>query len=153
MEGEAVIVDVGADVARLWLAQMAAKGVTVTLVKSRLRLSPARAYQAMSDEQLLTLRHQRAAIVALLRDGGAPFASVVASPEEVEREAIPEPAAASTLCAHCRRPTVDCEARRTTHIRWWRAVHHAHQDEARRRDDEKTAEMKASLARKDAPRW
>jgi hypothetical protein len=73
------------DVITSWLEALTARGVKVTLRGNRLWLHPPEAYHTLTDDELLTLRHHRAAIKARLIDGAA-----IAVPEP----ATPEPKAA-----------------------------------------------------------
>jgi hypothetical protein len=58
-------------VAAAWLAGLAARGVTVTLVKNRIRMQPETAYKALTADELLVLRDHRPAIRDALRGGAS----------------------------------------------------------------------------------
>jgi hypothetical protein len=52
-----------------WLEGLAARGVTVTVRNNRLWLHPASAHRSLTDDEVLTLRHHRSEIKALVREG------------------------------------------------------------------------------------
>lgn len=57
------------DKARAWVQALQARGVRLTVRNGRLSLHPASAYKQQSDEELLTLRHCRSEIKALVASG------------------------------------------------------------------------------------
>ena len=83
------------DVAASWLRGLAARGVRVTLHRNRIRLHPASAYRALTDAEILTLRHHRAAIKELVR-AGIPLDVVRTTP--TAEKATPEPAPPCPYC-------------------------------------------------------
>jgi hypothetical protein len=53
------------EIAEGWVNKLRARGVTVAVRNNRLWLCPASAYQSLSDDEILTLRHHRGAIKAI----------------------------------------------------------------------------------------
>jgi len=101
------------DVAVAWVEALVARGVTLTVRNNRLSMHPPSAYSALSDEELLTLRHNREAIKAVVREGGAqpptPTAghtSFVAPAEVVSSTATVQ---AKARCSYCMRVCVGPE--------------------------------------------
>lgn len=80
-----------------WLQALASRGVTVTVRNNRLWLHPASAHRALSDDEVLTLRHHRQAIKDAIKNGVS--LDVVRAAPAVER-AIPEP---EPPCKWCNR--------------------------------------------------
>jgi hypothetical protein len=60
-------------IATAWLQALRARGVSVTLRNGRISM-PKAAYAALSDDEILTLRHHRAAIRDVLASGAEPEA-------------------------------------------------------------------------------
>src|SRR5689334_17174170 len=60
------------EIAAAWVENLRARGVTVELRRNRVWLQPASAYHELSDEEMLTLRHHRAAIKAVLSGNARP---------------------------------------------------------------------------------
>lgn len=84
-------------VATSWLQGLAARGITTRIVNGRIRHFPASAYKSLTDDEVLTLRHHRAAIKALI-NAGVTF-DVVRAPANVEKATPalkPEP-----VCPFC----------------------------------------------------
>src|SRR5437762_2426023 len=75
-----------------WVATLRARGVTLELRGNRLTLRPTNAYKELSDAELLTLRHHREEIKAIVKTGGA---AVVVSPPT--RNDAPAPTAHDLL--------------------------------------------------------
>jgi hypothetical protein len=134
--------------ASAWVQTLEDRGVTVTVRNNRLWLHPASAHAALSDDEVLTLRHCRQEIKSLVR-GGACRAAAVRAPAVVEpatptpdfRESPSEPRA-SVLepCAYCgRSPCVG----RSHHA--YRALHANDPEQVSRRAEEAGVEMMAML--------
>jgi antitoxin (DNA-binding transcriptional repressor) of toxin-antitoxin stability system len=68
------------DEAATWVQALTARGVTLAAHNGRLRMS-ASAYKALTDAEVLTLRHRRREIVALVAAGVAVFVPQVGEPE------------------------------------------------------------------------
>jgi len=101
-------------------------------MNNRLRLTPATAYKELTDNELLTLRHHRDEIKAIVK-------------ETVDETAAPEPTAAPTAapapvesvpCPFCHR--APCYG--SSHFAY-RALHYHDPEVIKRRDAEATAEM------------
>lgn len=86
------------DVATSWLHGLASRGVTCTIRNGRLWLHPASAHRALTDAEVLTLRHHRAAIKDAIK-AGVSFDVVRAAPT-VERVTTPTP---EPPCKWCNR--------------------------------------------------
>ena len=91
-----------------WLQKLEARGVIVTLGPTgRLRLTPARAYRELSDEEVLFLRHHREAIKRVV--GGGPLTeervSSIPFQEESSGRARSAPGmpSAEPPCSYCNR--------------------------------------------------
>jgi len=56
------------DIATTWVDTLMARGVTLKAKGKRLEMVPGNAYKALSDDELLTLRHHKAAIVAIVNE-------------------------------------------------------------------------------------
>lgn len=95
------------NVAAEWLAGLARRGVAVAVRNGRVVLHPASAYKALSDDELLVLRHHRQAIKDAVRAG---LAVQVAAPTTSDG-AVPTPAPAPKKpCAYCyRAPCIGIE--------------------------------------------
>ncbi|HXG86738.1 MAG TPA: hypothetical protein VNJ02_00265 [Vicinamibacterales bacterium] len=76
-----------------WVATLRARGVSVFVRNNRLWLQPAGAYKALSDEELIVLRHNRAEIKAIASgDIAAPVETIEPAPvEHVEPAPAPAP--------------------------------------------------------------
>lgn len=79
-----------------WLEGLAARGVTVTVRNNRLWLHPASAHRALTDAEVLTLRHHRSEIKALVREGKT-YAATTHEPAPATASYVEPPAA----CAYC----------------------------------------------------
>ena len=79
-----------------WLEGLAARGVSVSVRNGRLELRPARAYKELTDAELLTLRHHRQEIKAVVK-AGTPFDVVRVAPTTALSAPAPEP------CKWCNR--------------------------------------------------
>jgi hypothetical protein len=98
-------------VATSWLEGLAAHGVRVTIRNGRLSMHPASAYKALTDVELIALRHHREAIKAAVREGfqattthePAPAPEQTAAPEAVAEPAPPPP---EPDCVYCGRRCV-----------------------------------------------
>jgi hypothetical protein len=77
--------------ATAWLRALKARGVNATLRNNRLWLHPASAYGALSDDELLTLRHHRQEIKDLIRSGVDPAPRDEHAPESQPEPPQPEP--------------------------------------------------------------
>lgn len=78
------------DVATFWLQGLAARGVRVSVRNNRIWLHPSSAYKSLADEELLTLRHHRAAIKACI-NSGVSFDVVRTAPAAEKTTPVPEP--------------------------------------------------------------
>lgn len=84
-------------IAMSWLQALASRGVTVTLRNNRLWLHPASAHRALSDDEVLVLRHHRHAIKDAIKAGISldvkwnPPAIVRAAPIVEKPPPAPEP--------------------------------------------------------------
>ena len=94
------------DVATSWLEGLAARGVSAIVTNGRLRILPSSAYKSLTDEELITLRHHRAAIKAVI-NAGVSFDVVRAAPIVAKPTPAPEP-----LCEWCHKSPTECNAMR-----------------------------------------
>jgi hypothetical protein len=86
-----------ADIAAAWLQGLAARGVTAIVTNGRLRILPSSAYKTLTDDELITLRHHRAAIKAAI-NAGVSFDVVRAAPIVEKPTPVPE-----SPCKWCNR--------------------------------------------------
>ncbi len=140
-----------------WLEGLAARGVSVKLRNGRLWLQPARAYRELTDDELLVLRHHRAAIKQVVREGWR-----AATSHQTEAATIdPEPAMVVEQgepqvepCHHCGQPPAACAALAQNNLAVWRALHGNDPREVERRSREATAVMLHTLGHGDGiTRW
>lgn len=82
------------DVATAWLRGLAARGVSVSLRNHQLKL----AYNLLTDDEVLVLRHHRAAIKAVITEGVSCDVVPPAAPVVETAPAAPAPA-----CPYCMR--------------------------------------------------
>ena len=94
------------DVATSWLEELAARDVSVTVRNNRLWLHPASAHRALSDDEIITLRHHRQAIKDVVK-AGIPLDVVRATPIAEPVTPAPEP-----LCTYCQQSPTECAAMR-----------------------------------------
>lgn len=124
-------------VATSWLEGLAARGATAIVTNGRLRILPSSAYKSLTDAEVLTLRHHRAAIKALVNDGVSfDVRTAPAAERATQAPAAPEP----EPCKWCNRaPCIGAEHS---------AFYALHPIERQRRDDERlNAEFKACVGR------
>ena len=127
------------DVATSWLEGLAARGVAVTVRGNKLVLHPAVAYKDLTDAELLTLRHHRPEIKAVIASGQPIVPRIpVVVPDDRGKISPPPPA---EVCRWCGRTPCIGE----THRRFY----DLHPIERQRRLDEiATATMKNSIRRR-----
>jgi len=95
------------DTARCWLEGLAARGVAVTVRGNKLVLHPAVAYKDLTDAELLTLRHHRAEIKAVIASGQPIVPRVSAPPvSNVVSNNIEDTSPTPTPCRWCGRTCV-----------------------------------------------
>jgi hypothetical protein len=127
-------------VATHWLEGLAARGVAVSIRNGRLWLQPASAYHALSDDEVLVLRHHRQAIKDAIKAGVSLDVARV-TPTEKPTPA-PEPP-----CAYCgQAPCIGPE-----HYAY-QTLHANDPVEVARRDKEATRVMMAQI-RRPLPEW
>ncbi len=124
------------DTATLWLEGLAARGVSVTVRNNRLCLHPARAYKDLTDDEVLALRHHRAAIKDVVNAGTRFDVVQPVAPAAERTTPAPKP------CQWCRRaPCIG----REHHA--FAVLHALDPEEQKRRDAEATAVMMAMVGR------
>jgi hypothetical protein len=105
--------------AAVWITTQLAKGTTLKAKGKRLEMLPKRSYSELSDAELLTLRHHRAAIVALVHEqhGGMaiPATSFQVDSWSTRNTAPPFGGVSSqppnpTHCPYCHAPFASCIA-------------------------------------------
>jgi len=126
--------------ARAWLEGLAARGVTVSLRGNRLELRPPSAYKLLTDDELITLRHHREDIKAIVRAG----LPCVAPATPAGNAVVPTPAPAP--CPYCKRACVGPE-----HFAY-STLHYDDPIEVQKRDAEATAVMMKQFG-KPLPDW
>ena len=82
-----------------WLQALASRGVTVAIRNNRLHIIPARAHKELSDDEIITLRHHRQAIKALVREGNT-YATAAHEPAPAVEKPTP---ALEPPCRWCNR--------------------------------------------------
>src|SRR5258705_4608148 len=85
-----------------WVETLLARGVTLKAKGKRLEMIPSGSYGAMSDDEHLTLRHHRAAIVSIVRERYDGTARTLTSGDAgLPREALAPTAAPAPKPALC----------------------------------------------------
>ena len=118
-----------------WLRRLAARGITTTLVKGRLRHFPASAYKQLTDDEVIFLRHHRDAIKEAVRNG---------MQFEVSHEtAVTEPAPAQPepTCAYGCGTLARCAEIKETRPDVWACFHSLDPSEVAARDETATKTM------------
>ena len=133
--------------AATWVRGLGARGVTVTVRNNRLWLHPASAHAALSDDEVLTLRHCRQEIKAIVKAGLAVrIADKPAQPASLEGADL-TPVPAPQPCPYCGlAPCVGADHSA------YSALHHADPEEVKKRDERATKEMMQQFG-KALPDW
>lgn len=126
-------------VATAWLRGLAARGVTASIRNNRLCLHPASAHKTFTDAEVLTLRHHRDEIKAVIA-AGVSFDVVRA-----QTQTAPTPQALPP-CPYCHRPCVGRE-----HFAF-DLLHHDDPEEVEQRRQDATVEMMATVGYRTS-RW
>ncbi|HUZ81445.1 MAG TPA: hypothetical protein VMU73_04305 [Gaiellaceae bacterium] len=124
------------DVATSWLEGLAARGVSAIVTNGRLRILPSSAYKSLTDEELIALRHHRAAIKAAIV-AGVSF-DVVSAAATAEQAS---PAPAPETCTYGCGSVEECAALQARALDVWRVLHFADPEEVARRDEYHRAVM------------
>ncbi len=119
-----------------------ARGVTLTVRNNRLSMHPPSAYSALSDEELLILRHHREVIKQVVRRGGTYAATTHEPAPACKQTGAPTPhvgkpdaPAPEPVCQYCGQQCVGPEHDA------YEVLHWNDPEEVKSRDDEATKEM------------
>jgi hypothetical protein len=137
--------------ATAWLQALAARGVSVSLRGNRLELHPPTAYKALTDAELITLRHHREDIKAVVRAGLPSEASAMPAGNAAVSTPAPAPVP-DPICPYCHQPLTRCAQIKETRLDAWQALHYSDPEEVKRRDAEATAVMMHQIG-KPLPDW
>lgn len=135
-----------------WLRGLAARGITSRLVNGRLRHFPGAAYKLLTDDEVLTLRHHRAAIKELVKVGiPLDVVRAASTAEKVTPEPAPEPVPPPAPCRYCNQSPAACAELKVSRLDVWRTLHSLDLDEVARKNAEATALMMMQVGK--PPRW
>jgi hypothetical protein len=127
-----------------WIAGLARRGISVTVVNNRLRTDPPKAYAQLTDIELLFLRHNKVAIKLAVVNGSVALSDAPPTPpQEIHAPTTEQPAQPSTdaHCEYCRYSLARCAALKDTRLDIWRLLHFRDPEEIARKNREATEVM------------
>jgi hypothetical protein len=124
-----------------WLQALAVRGVTVTVRNNRIWLHPSSAYRALTDAEVITLRHHRQAIKDAVK-AGISLDVVPAAPTVETVTPTPEPP-----CQWCGKSPTDCATLRDERPDVFDVIHGPSPEVTAKKDATASAVMRKMVGR------